>query len=208
MSARRTVIASEEEDPPQLPAKTEQESAGESSLSAPSPLPPPQYPSSEASTSRPPPFSSVCDSLENPSEPAHDPRSAITVAVAGISPAAPSYASLASGFSAEQSVPTSFDQPFSETKRALPRDTKGGSSGKEDNAEPPPAYSEGPSPLQSFAFLMATAGGASSIITQVQQGGPPINAIGGEFLLDQDESVHTNVMADVGADETIAMDLR
>ncbi|CCF44257.1 stress response protein Whi2 [Colletotrichum higginsianum] len=38
---------------------------------------------------------------------------------------------------------------------------------------------------------MATAGGASSIITQVQQGGPPINSIG-----------------DVGADETIAMDLR
>ncbi|KAJ0268698.1 hypothetical protein COL940_013141 [Colletotrichum noveboracense] len=38
---------------------------------------------------------------------------------------------------------------------------------------------------------MATAGGASSIITQVQQGGPPINAIG-----------------DVGADETISMDLR
>ncbi|OLN95990.1 WHI2-like protein P4H10.16c [Colletotrichum chlorophyti] len=38
---------------------------------------------------------------------------------------------------------------------------------------------------------MASAGGASSIITQVQQGGPPINTIG-----------------DVGADETIAMDLR
>ncbi|KAG7101145.1 WHI2-like protein P4H10.16c like [Verticillium longisporum] len=38
---------------------------------------------------------------------------------------------------------------------------------------------------------MATAGGASSIITQVQQGGPPVNAIG-----------------DVGADETITMDLR
>ncbi|TDZ28752.1 WHI2-like protein [Colletotrichum spinosum] len=38
---------------------------------------------------------------------------------------------------------------------------------------------------------MATAGGTSSIITQVQQGGPPINTIG-----------------DVGADETIAMDLR
>jgi hypothetical protein len=28
---------------------------------------------------------------------------------------------------------------------------------------------------------MAAAGGASSIITQVQQGGPPINAIGGEL---------------------------
>ncbi|KAJ4160435.1 hypothetical protein NW754_003557 [Fusarium falciforme] len=38
---------------------------------------------------------------------------------------------------------------------------------------------------------MAAAGGASSIITQVQQGGPPVNTIG-----------------DVGADETIAMDLR
>jgi G patch domain-containing protein 1 len=38
---------------------------------------------------------------------------------------------------------------------------------------------------------MAAAGGAASIITQVQQGGPPINTIG-----------------DVGADETITMDLR
>lgn len=38
---------------------------------------------------------------------------------------------------------------------------------------------------------MAAAGGASSIITQVQQGGPPISTLG-----------------DVGADETIAMDLR
>ncbi|KAK0709609.1 hypothetical protein B0T26DRAFT_413807 [Lasiosphaeria miniovina] len=38
---------------------------------------------------------------------------------------------------------------------------------------------------------MAAAGGSSSIITQVQQGGPPINSLG-----------------DVGADETITMDLR
>ncbi|ESA42125.1 hypothetical protein GE21DRAFT_8714 [Neurospora crassa] len=38
---------------------------------------------------------------------------------------------------------------------------------------------------------MAAAGGASSIITQVQQGGPPINALG-----------------DVAPDETITMDLR
>ncbi|KAK0628843.1 stress response protein Whi2 [Bombardia bombarda] len=38
---------------------------------------------------------------------------------------------------------------------------------------------------------MAAAGGASSIITQVQQGGPPVNSLG-----------------DVGADETIVMDLR
>ncbi|CAK7263223.1 hypothetical protein SEPCBS57363_000443 [Sporothrix epigloea] len=39
---------------------------------------------------------------------------------------------------------------------------------------------------------MAAAGGASSIITQVQQGGPPV----------------TNLSSDVGLDETIAMDLR
>jgi hypothetical protein len=39
---------------------------------------------------------------------------------------------------------------------------------------------------------MAAAGGASSIITQVQQGGPP----------------PVSTLGDVGADETIAMDLR
>ncbi|OHE94527.1 hypothetical protein CORC01_10160 [Colletotrichum orchidophilum] len=192
VSARLTVTALQEEDSPQLPAKAQQDQtqdAGGSSLCGQSP--PPQYPSSEASTPRLPPFSFACDSFENPPEPAHGIRSTIPVTVAGSFPAAPSYASLASNFSTEQSVPTSFDHALAETKRALPRDTKGGSSGKDDNAEPPPAYSEGPSPLQSFAFLMATAGGASSIITQVQQGGPPINAIG-----------------DVGADETIAMDLR
>ncbi|KAK3402250.1 hypothetical protein B0T20DRAFT_346892, partial [Sordaria brevicollis] len=82
------------------------------------------------------------------------------------------------------------------TKRALnlqAEDTKGESSSrsKEEEAEPPPAYSEGSSPLQSFTYLMAAAGGASSIITQVQQGGPPINTLG-----------------DVAADETITMDLR
>jgi G patch domain-containing protein 1 len=66
-------------------------------------------------------------------------------------------------------------------------------SSKEDlnKTEPPPAYSEGPSPLRSFTFVMAAAGGVSSIITQVQQGGAPVNALG-----------------DVGADETITMDLR
>ncbi|KAH8881412.1 hypothetical protein GQ53DRAFT_667941, partial [Thozetella sp. PMI_491] len=85
-----------------------------------------------------------------------------------------------------------------ETKRALPRDTKGESSrsAKDDDAEPPPAYSEGDSPLLSFTYLMAAAGGAASIITQVQQGGPPINALGGEppctlvgtrFTLSRDE---------------------
>ena len=71
-----------------------------------------------------------------------------------------------------------------ETKAALPRDTKDGQSSKDkdlDDGEPPPPYTEGSSPLDGFTYVMAAAGGAASIITQVQQGGPaPINtALGG-----------------------------
>ncbi|KAK7931786.1 general stress response protein Whi2 [Apiospora marii] len=86
-----------------------------------------------------------------------------------------------------------YQDVVAETKRSLPQDNKPESSGQksDDPNEPPPAYTEGYSPLLSFTYLMAAAGGASSIITQVQQGGPPINTIG-----------------DVGADETITMDLR
>ncbi|MCJ1308089.1 hypothetical protein MMC25_001740 [Agyrium rufum] len=83
-----------------------------------------------------------------------------------------------------------------EVKAALPPDIKGegGSSKKSgvDDGEPPPPYTEGYSPLESFAYVMAAAGGAASIITQVQQGGPPQ---GGS-------------LADVGADENISLDLR
>jgi ATP-binding cassette subfamily F protein 3 len=71
-----------------------------------------------------------------------------------------------------------------DTKAALPRDTKEGSSGKDiDDGEPPPPYSEGSSPLDSFTYVMATAGGPASIITQVQQGGggaPISNLASGE----------------------------
>ncbi|KAK5168449.1 ATP-binding cassette, regulator of translational elongation [Saxophila tyrrhenica] len=69
-----------------------------------------------------------------------------------------------------------------ETKAALPRDTKDGQGSKDlDDGEPPPPYTEGSSPLEGFTYVMAAAGGATSIITQVQQGGPaPINtALGG-----------------------------
>jgi len=69
-----------------------------------------------------------------------------------------------------------------ETKAALPPDTKGepSSAKSADDGEPPPPYTEGSSPLESFTYVMAAAGGAASIITQVQQtGGPPINALGG-----------------------------
>lgn len=68
------------------------------------------------------------------------------------------------------------------TKAALPRDHKDGSSSKDiDDGEPPPPYSEGDSPLESFTYVMASAGGPASIITQVSQtsAGPPINTLGG-----------------------------
>lgn len=142
--------------------------------------PPPQYPVSEASSSRPPPFSSLFDS-ESVSPPNR--RCALGgsyATSASSSLAAPAYAPFTGEFLTSQSASNSFDQTLAETKRALPRDTKNVSAAKDEDAEPPPAYSEGPSPLHSFTYLMANAGGASSIITQVQQGGPPINAIGGE----------------------------
>ncbi len=147
--------------------------------------PPPQYPASEASSSspRPPPFASLFSTVEL----ADRSRKAQPVAqepTASGSFAAPAYsysAAQATPFDPDQGTNRAFQDPVAETKRALPSDTKAESSGKEDDAEPPPAYSEGDSPLESFSFVMATAGGTSSIITQVQQGGPPINAIGGVF---------------------------
>jgi ATP-binding cassette subfamily F protein 3 len=80
-----------------------------------------------------------------------------------------------------------------ETKAALPRDTKDGSRSKDlDDGEPPPPYSEGYSPLESFTYVMASAGGPASIITQVSQSsaGPPLNTLGG------------------GSDENITLELR
>jgi hypothetical protein len=142
------------DDEPRLVRLTDDVADALKSVSASRRPPPPQYPASSSAAPPPPSFSSLF------AAPPVDPTAVLE---------APAYIDRAHAFEGE-------------TKRALPRDTKGeGSSsrGKEDEAEPPPAYSEGSSPLQSFTYLMAAAGGASSIITQVQQGGPPINAIGG-----------------------------
>ncbi|KAK5123144.1 hypothetical protein LTR85_003342 [Meristemomyces frigidus] len=74
----------------------------------------------------------------------------------------------------EEEVPSAASPVVAETKAALPRDTK--SSKDLDDGEPPPPYTEGSSPLDGFTYVMATAGGAASILTQVQQGGPaPLN---------------------------------
>ncbi|KAH6842912.1 hypothetical protein B0I37DRAFT_436846 [Chaetomium sp. MPI-CAGE-AT-0009] len=165
--------------------------------------PPPQYPASEAagpSAFRPPPsFSSLfpaqdheaSESVLEPCEPykavVEDTSEAVASASAS---AAPAYAPADHQVAPESSNSASAALRLQdETKRALPRDNKGGT--KDEESEPPPAYSEGSSPLDSFTYLMAAAGGAASIITQVQQGGPSLNPLG-----------------DVPGDETILMDLR
>ncbi|KAJ5763343.1 hypothetical protein N7533_002024 [Penicillium manginii] len=86
--------------------------------------------------------------------------------------------------SASASLPAFAPPPVEESLGPAPSSS--------DDGEPPPPYTEGYSPLESFTYVMAAAGGASSIITQVQQtGGPPINTLG-----------------DIGGDEHITLDLR
>lgn len=142
--------------------------------------PPPQYPqqspggssSPAPCSSRPPPFSQ----LDNHQYYTAANSDEVPVASAACSASVPAYAALAPEFASSRA-----DDAVAETKAALPRDNKGESSCKKDDEEPPPAYTEGSSPLLSFNYLMAAAGGVASILTQVQQGGPPpINTLGGE----------------------------
>ncbi|KAI4287905.1 MAG: hypothetical protein L6R35_002839, partial [Caloplaca aegaea] len=82
-----------------------------------------------------------------------------------------------------------------ETKAALSSATgPESSSHSAEEKEPPPPYTESSSPLESFTYIMAAAGGPASIITQVPQGGP--SPPGG------------NAFSDVGPDENINLDLR
>lgn len=149
--------------------------------------PPPGYPVAEASSSspsspRPPPFSSLYTSTADAVQ-AY--KASVNETVAAGSTSVPAYAPVATVEFQTPLDPTSPPQDVqAETKAALPLDTKGESSkkDKDEDSEPPPAYEEGSSPLDSFTYLMAAAGGAASIITQVQQGGPaPINTLGGRL---------------------------
>lgn len=147
-------------------------------------LPPPQYPASEASSSsRPPPFSSLFATVDEPGDSSRGQLASILSNVKAPQPfTAPAYTDEQNQdvvFDPDQGSDRAYLDHVAETKRALPSDTKGESSRKDDDTEPPPAYSEGSVPLDSFTYVMAAAGGAASIITQVQQGGPPINSIGG-----------------------------
>ncbi|PGH02143.1 hypothetical protein GX51_04847 [Blastomyces parvus] len=162
--------------------------------------PPPHSPSSASSSSAPfafpfpspssypPPFSSI---YSNPDDDEELDRIQASVTESGISPLIPAFAP-APPF--KETSPSPAQSPVVlDTKAALSRDKTGEASGKGlDDREPPPPYTEGYSPLQSFTYVMAAAGGAASIITQVQQtGGGPLNTLG-----------------DIGGDEHITLDLR
>ncbi len=167
--------------------------------------PPPQYPRSEAeaeasssppSSPRPPPFSSLYTTTSDSYYSYTQAQTSILVpAYAPIAPEALEPESLVLGEAANSEV-------------ALPKDKKGEPSKKEDDEEPPPAYTEGSSPLLSFTYLMAATGGAASILTQVQQGGPPINTLGGKLRRLYRRIKQLITSTDVGADENITMDLR
>jgi hypothetical protein len=110
------------------------------------------------------------------------------------------YPSFASANDATQAVAGSSSGPsasassvVAETKAALQRDAKTGAPPRDiDDGEPPPPYSEGSSPLHTFTYVMASAGGPASIITQVSQSaGASLNALGGG-----------------GSDENVTLDLR
>jgi hypothetical protein len=172
--------------------------------------PPPHPPTSEPSSSgpptpRPPPFSS----LYFPTDAELDSIRATVTETASESllatAPAPSFEEALAADEAESKAEA-------ETKAALPQDTKAQSSKAIEDGEPPPPYTEGPSPLDSFTYMMAAAGGASSIITQVQQtAGPPINTLGGRLFIAGIASLKIlidSLAGEAAADEHITLDLR
>ena len=143
-----------------------------SSPSNPSLLPPPSSTSSEpASSSReavfrrsPLPYDETVEtSPEPPPEPAAPIKSS-SAAVGSI------------GVGSSSSSSNSSSSSLSGSGQAQPSP----SYSKQDPEPPPPPYTEALSPLDSFVFAMATAGASSSIITQVQQGGPQLQSLGGQ----------------------------
>jgi ATP-binding cassette subfamily F protein 3 len=150
--------------------------------------PEPDYPGSSSASSssplspRPPPFSSLYFPPNLATSTSGDTEVHVTepdpLTLPAFAPAPPF-----------ETQPSSLSNVEAEVKAALPRDTKGESSKGVDDGEPPPPYTEGSSPLEGFTYVMAAAGGAASIITQVQQGGPaPVNNIGGIECL----TIHTD----------------
>jgi hypothetical protein len=140
--------------------------------------PPPPHPeasSSGPSSPKPPPFSSL---YFPPEAELQRIKAAVTESINDcllVTAPAPSFEEALAEDEAERKAAAD------KVKESSTR--KGESSGKGlDDGEPPPPYTEGSSPLDSFTYVMAAAGGPASIITQVQQSpGPPINTLGGEY---------------------------
>lgn len=171
--------------------------------------PPPHSPSEASASSSlsvgPPPFSSLF--FTSPSIDCTQPK----VSESGAT-SAPAFALPPSLEEPLDSAPSS--SVVADTKASF-SEPKGDGLGKStDDGEPPPPYTEGYSPLESFTYVMAAAGGASSIITQVQQtGGPPINTLGGtNVILERPNLIKRKLMLcdckDIGGDEHITLELR
>ncbi|KAL8748823.1 MAG: hypothetical protein Q9199_008045, partial [Rusavskia elegans] len=147
---------------------------------------PSSSPAGASPSNAPPPFSSLNISPEHSAS-----RIKLSVAEPDFYPPPP----FASTHPAEaQQPPASQFEVATEAELANNKEGESSAKSAEDKDEPPPPYTEGSSPLGSFTYVMAAAGGPASIITQVPQGGPP--PPGG----------HT--FADVGPDENISLDLR
>lgn len=128
------------------------------------------------SSPKPPAFSSL---YFPSSQEAHSLKAAVTEAVNEHILSVAPVTSVAEALAEDEE-----DRISTENKQTRPRDPKTAQVAKPgaDDREPPPPYTEGSSPLDSFQFVMAAAGGPSSIITQVQQSvGPPINTLGGQY---------------------------
>lgn len=141
-------------------------------------------PSSTSAAESPPPFSShgfPAQYFPDPS-PEHPYPLTTACATAPLTATAPAGPAPPFPFPETEQRHAAPSTVVADTKAALPRDTKSGTSSKDlDDGEPPPPYTEGSSPLEGFTYVMAAAGGAASILTQVQQAGPaPINtSLGG-----------------------------
>ncbi|KAL8672171.1 MAG: hypothetical protein Q9168_003370 [Polycauliona sp. 1 TL-2023] len=146
----------------------------------------PTGPTATSPSNAPPPFSSLNISPEHSAS-----RIKLSVAEPDFYPPPP-FAST-NPVQAHQ-PPASQSELATEAELASNKEGEPSAKSAEDKDEPPPPYTEGSSPLGSFTYVMAAAGGPASIITQVPQGGPPTQ--GG----------HT--FADVGPDENISLDLR
>lgn len=136
--------------------------------------PPPHSPSEASASSSvgPPPFSSLDFAFDDDNRPKVTESGPASLPVFAPPPPPPPV---------EDPIDPAPSTSFVADTKASFSESKGDGLGKSsDDGEPPPPYTEGYSPLESFSYVMAAAGGASSIITQVQQtGGPPINTLGG-----------------------------